>query len=72
MKTKQEIGHKYLEDLLTRAKQSDSELEEITDFLAGLNMEQIELTLHQKFQNITFFIWDIKNYLEKELEDKQK
>lgn len=52
--------------LLTQVIEADKALDEITDFLAGLNNEQIEKALSDKFELVSHTIWDIKYYLEQE------
>ncbi|HFI0762172.1 TPA: hypothetical protein ACGO6Q_000704 [Streptococcus suis] len=64
------MASQQLESLLERANKSDEELDYITDYLASLNNEAIEMTLAGKFEAVSRFIWEIQGYLKEKLKEK--
>lgn len=64
------MASKQLEALLEHANKSDEELDYITDYLASLNNEAIEMTLAGKFEAVSRFIWEIQGYLQEKLKEK--
>ena len=64
------MASQQLESLLEHANKSDEELDYITDYLASLNNEAIEMTLAGKFEAVSRFIWEIQGYLQEKLKEK--